>query len=245
MRSDSAVIHVSVSFEGELRDHLHRTPPAATVELTLELPAGLRDVIQSLGVPHPECGAVIVNGEARAWDCRVADGDEISVTPRFPLDAPPAHPRFLLDDHLGKLARHLRMLGLDADHRSGADDADLARRSVAEARTLLTRDRGLLMRAAVRDGRFVREVDPMRQAIEIVESFALDGVVAPLTRCLECNDVLEAAPQEEVDSQVPACAASLHERFGWCPTCRRVYWEGTHVDSLRERIRLILEAAEG
>lgn len=239
------MIHVSVSFEGELADHLDPTPSDATVELTLELPAGLRDVIQSLGVPHPECGAVIVNGETRTWDSRVADGDEISVVPRFPLDVPPARARFLLDDHLGKLARHLRMLGVDADHRSGADDADLARRSVAESRTLLTRDRGLLMRAAVRDGRFIREVDPVRQAIEVVRSFALASVVAPLTRCLDCNDVLEPAPREEVDVQVPAFAASLHERFGWCPTCRRVYWEGTHVDALRERIQLILGSAAG
>ncbi len=239
------MLHISVAFEGELRDHLDRRPPDGVVELTLELPAGLRDVVQSLGVPHPECAAVLVNDVARQWEFRVADGDEISVLPRFPLLEPPTDPRFLLDDHLGKLARHLRMLGLDADHRSGADDADLARRSVAEERTLLTRDRGLLMRAALRDGRFVREVDPMRQAVEVLRSFALVAVVAPLTRCLECNDVLVAAPAEEVDDKVPASAASRHDRFGWCPTCRRVYWEGTHVDSLRERVRLILDGAEG
>ncbi len=239
------MLHVSVTCEGELRDHLERKPSDGIVELTLELPAGLRDVVQSLGVPHPECAAVLVNGVARPWEFRVADGDEISVLPRYPLAEPPIDARFLLDDHLGKLARHLRMLGIDADHRRGADDADLARRSVADERTLLTRDRGLLMRAALRDGRFVREVDPIRQAIEVLRSFALVAEVAPLTRCLECNEVLVPASAEEVGDKVPASAASRHDRFGWCPTCQRVYWEGTHVDSLRERVRLILDGAEG
>ena len=238
------MIRVVILLEGELRDHIDRKSPNERVELTLELPAGLRDVIQSLGVPAPECGAVIVNGEVKPWDTKVADGDQISVKPRFPLDAAPADPRFILDDHLGKLARHLRMLGIDADHGSGVDDAELARRSVAESRVLLTRDRGLLMRAAVLHGRFVREVDPIRQAIEVVRSFALAAGVAPLTRCLECNGVLEPAPQHEVDSRVPPAASSRHDRFGWCSTCRRVYWEGTHVQSLRERIRVILEGAE-
>lgn len=239
------MLRVSISFEGELRDHLDLAQPDRVVHMTLELPAGLRDVVQSLGVPHSECGDVIVNGESRPWDWKVADGDEITAKPRFPLAAPPTDPRFLLDDHLGKLARHLRMLGLDTDHRVGAEDPDLVRQSVAEARTLLTRDRGLLMRTAVRDGRFIREVEPTRQAIEVVRSFALDAVVAPLTRCLECNDTLVPAPSEEVDGRVPAFVGARHDRFEWCPTCRRVYWEGSHVDSLRERIRVILEGADG
>ncbi len=238
------MLEVSVAFEGELRDHLDPTLPDV-VEVTLELPAGLRDVVQSLGVPHPECADVIVNGAVRPWEWRVMDGDEITVTPRFPLAVPPAEPRFLLDDHLGKLARHLRMLGFDADHRTGAEDSDLARRSVAEARTLLTRDRGLLMRAVVRDGRFVREIEPTRQAIEIVRAFALASVVSPLTRCLECNDVLVAAPANEIRERVPESATALHDRFRWCATCRRVYWEGSHVISLQERIRMILEGVNG
>lgn len=234
---------VTVSFAGELRDHLDRATRDGVVRLTLELPAGLRDVVQSLGVPHVECGEVTVNGEAKPWSSNVADGDEISVRARYPLGSPRLDPRFLLDDHLGKLARHLRMLGFDADHEVGADDSDLARRSVAEARMLLTRDRGLLMRAVLRDGRFIRSVEPTDQAIEVVRSFALATVVEPLTRCLECNELLSAASREEVADRVPASAAVRHDRFGLCPTCRRVYWEGTHVDDLRERIRLILEGA--
>ena len=238
------MLQVSLAFEGELCDHLDRLPPDGVVRLALELPTGLRDVIQSQGVPHCECADVVVNGEPTTWATKVSDGDEITVRSRYPLVAAPANPRFLLDDHLRKLAKHLRMLGLDAEHLSGAEDADLARRSVAEARTLLTRDRGLLMRSAVRDGRFVREVEPTLQAIEVVRSFALITVVEPLTRCLECNDVLMAASAEELGGRVPDAAAAAHDRIGWCSTCRRAYWEGTHVGALRERIRVILEAVE-
>ena len=241
----TAVLHVTVSFEGELRDHLEQAPPDGAVALELELPAGLRDVVQSLRVPHPECGVVTVNGDVRSWDSKVADGDEIAVSARYPLAEPPPDRRFLLDDHLGKLARHLRLLGLDVEHEPGVDDAGLARRSVADGRLLLTRDRGLLMRASLREGRFIRSIEPTQQAIEVLRAFALTTEVAPFTRCLECNAVLVTATLEEIADQIPASAANRYDRFRSCPGCRRVYWEGTHVDRLRERIRLILEGGAG
>ena len=239
----AAVLHVTVSFQGELQDHLEQAPPDGVVTLELELPAGLRDVVQSLRVPHPECGVVTVNGDVRPWDSKAADGDEITVSARYPLAAPPRGRRFLLDDHLGKLSRHLRLLGLDTEHYVGVDDAELARRSVADGRILLTRDRGLLMRASLREGRFIRSIEPTQQAIEILRSFALATEVAPFTRCLECNEVLVTATLDEVADRVPASAADRYDRFRSCPGCRRVYWEGTHVDRLRERIRLILEGS--
>lgn len=239
------MLDVTVHVEGELRDHLDRASTGGTVHVTLELPAGLRDIVQSLGIPHVECREVSVNGRRSTWRHTVAEGDEIVLSSRYPLVTPPPDPRFLLDDHLGKLARHVRLLGLDAEHETGADDADLARRSVAESRTLLTRDRGLLMRAVLRDGRFIRAVDPRQQAIEVMRSFALTTVVAPLTRCLECNTMLVAATLEEIADRVPASTAARQDRFQRCPGCRRAYWEGTHTDQLRARARDILEAAGG
>jgi uncharacterized protein with PIN domain len=73
-----------------------------------------------------------------------------------PQRIPGAPLRFLLDVHLGTLARRLRLLGVDTAYEStDIGDAALATRSAAEKRVLLSRDRGLLRRRELWAGAFV------------------------------------------------------------------------------------------
>jgi len=65
--------------------------------------------------------------------------------------------RFVLDNHLGRLAAYLRMLGFDSLYRNDYHDEELARISANQQRTLLTRDRGLLKRNIVVHGYLVRK----------------------------------------------------------------------------------------
>lgn len=79
--------------------------------------ASVKDVLEGLGVPHPEVDLIVVNGESVGFDHAVQDADRIAVFPRFrTLDvaavtrvrqAPPDPVRFVLDVHLGKLARRI------------------------------------------------------------------------------------------------------------------------------------------
>ena len=74
----------------------------------------VKDLIESVGVPHTEVDLVLINGESVEFTRRVNDGDYISVYPVFEsIDIPPVlrvrpaplrETRFLLDAHLGKLA---------------------------------------------------------------------------------------------------------------------------------------------
>jgi uncharacterized protein with PIN domain len=222
---------------GALGDFLSPERRDAEFGAVFELPVGLRDLIQSTGVPHVEVGRVLVGGEEATWDRVVDGGDRIEAFPRYPLAGPTGEMRFLLDVHLGRLARYLRLVGIDAAHDSDAADPALVAASVGQGRVLLTRDRGLLMHAALREGSFVRAIDPIEQAAEVVSRFALGGRLAPFTRCTVCNHVLVDMPKEAAAGRVPDPVLASHGEFQECPGCGRCYWRGSHLPRLEALVR--------
>jgi uncharacterized protein with PIN domain len=215
----------------------HRRNRAFSVEF--ELPIGLRDLIQSTGVPHVELSRIVVNGQDSDWGTRIDDGDLVEARSRYPLAEPPTEASFVLDVHLGRLAHYLRLFGFDTAHRPDTTDPDLIRQSISGSRILLTRDRGLLMWGPLIEGSFVRETDPRQQIEEVVERFALSEVAKPLTRCLVCNGVLQQLSYADAAPLVPGSVAETHTDFTTCPDCGRVYWKGSHY----QRLLAIIEEA--
>ena len=203
----------------------------------------VKDLVESLGVPHVEVGGLLVEGEPAAFDVQVDAGDRVAVypvghelTPSVQLRPPPPDPpRFVADVHLGTLARRLRLLGFDTWYDTDADDAQLAQRSVSDDRILLSRDRGLLMRKVVVHGYCPRSSDPDEQLTEVVARFDLAGRTTAFTRCAACNGRLEPVAKQEVLEQLPPATRREHDTFVRCDRCRQVYWPGTHVDALRDR----------
>ena len=230
---------VAIEFRGSLRDFA-----AASVTVTLALPVGLRDLIQSRGVPHVEVETVLVNGQAAPWEHRIEGGERIVAVSRYPLPKPPGDARFVLDGHLGTLARDLRLLGIDTWYRRAVDDVELATLSVETGRTLLTRDLGLLMRAALRSASYVRTTDPDEQIIEMLGRFRLRELVEPFRRCLACNGVVVAATQAEAAARVDPDIATRFASFRRCPDCGRIYWEGSHHRRLAARVATILTVGD-
>ena len=150
--------------------------------------------------------------------------------------------RFVADGHLGKLTRDLRLLGIDVLYTPLASDAELVACSAAEARALLTRDRRLLMHAAVRDGYYPRSQFAEEQTREVVQRFELRAQLAPFTGCLHCNGLLAAVAKEEVFDALEPLTKIYYETFRRCQNCDRIYWSGSHFDKLRARIeRLVAE----
>lgn len=224
-------------FYAELNDFLPAGSRAKELARRFDVSGSVKDFMESFGVPHTEVDLVIANGCAVDFSYQVRDGDLVSVYPVFEsLDiaavsrvrpAPLRTLRFILDVHLGRLAAYLRMAGLDALYANDASDADLAAAVARERRVLLTRDRQLLMRTEVDRGYWVRATEPRLQLLEIVRRFDLTGAMRPFTRCLQCNTVLEAATRESVFERLPPRVLDKNP-FRICPTCRRVYWEGSH-----------------
>ena len=203
-------------------------------------PATLKDRIEAQGVPHTEVDLILVNGAPADFAQRLEDGDRVSVYPFLalfssPLPLRPPHPRgrFVLDQHLTRLAAYLRLLGLDAAHGPAMDDPELARISATEERILLTRDKGLLMRRMVVHGGFVRATAPRAQVVEVLHRFGAPERIAPFTRCLVCNVLLAPTSREWVLDRLLPGTRDHDYRFLTCPGCRRVYWEGAHYRRMR------------
>jgi len=199
----------------------------------------LGHVVESLGVPLTEVGTLVVDGRAAAPSHVPAAGESIEVRPvERPQQVPGAPLRFLLDVHLGTLARRLRLLGVDAAYEStDIGDPALAARSAAEQRVMLSRDRGLLRRRELWAGAFVYSTRPEEQLRDVLHRFA--PVLRPWTRCTACNGQLRDATKEEVSDQLEHGTRRSYDVFARCGACGRAYWKGAH----HEQLEAIVERA--
>ncbi len=241
-------------FYGLLNDFLPEARRQSAVRYAFWGRPSVKDAIEAQGVPHPEVDLIVANEHPVSFNATLEAGDRVSVYPWIQqMDRPetalrppwPEPLRFVCDGHLGRLARHLRMLGLDTKYDPDWDDEHLARRSDEEDRILLTRDVDLLKRSRVGLGAFVRSTAPKQQFAEVVDRFALDdSALDPFSRCFDCNTLLEPAEAEVVAEEVPPHARRVNEDFRQCPTCETVYWEGTHVDRMRRLMRQVLGTAD-
>lgn len=206
----------------------------------------VKNLIETCGVPHPEIGALFVNGRPVDFDELVQPGDAIEA---FPIvSAPDAHialrpplhdVRFVLDAHLGRLAAYLRMLGYDCLYQNDAHDAELARLAHEEQRILLTRDLGLLKRSIVVYGAFVREIIPSRQIVEVMRRFNLAPAPTVFQRCMRCNSLTTPVNKTEIEHLLEPKTRQYFDTFRRCTACGKIYWQGSHY----ARMQTLLECA--
>ncbi|WP_112469228.1 Mut7-C RNAse domain-containing protein [Streptomyces triticisoli] len=192
----------------------------------------LGHVVESLGVPLTEVGALVVDGREVPVSHvpRAAETVRVRAVAR-PQQVPGAPLRFLLDVHLGTLARRLRLLGVDTAYEStDIGDPALAARSAAEKRVMLSRDRGLLRRRELWAGAFVYSTRPDDQLHDILDRFR--PALVPWTRCTACNGLLQDATKEEVADQLEHGTHRTYDVFARCRDCGRAYWKGAHHDQL-------------
>jgi len=233
-------------FYEELNDFLPRQRRKTAFAHHFRNKASVKDMIESLGVPHTEIDLILVNGESVGFDYAVRNGDRLSVYPVFeamdiaPLvrlrPEPLRQIRFVLDTHLGKLARRLRLLGFDSLYGNCWADDYLAQLSTQGPRILLTRDIGLLKRSQVAHGMFVRNTEINRQVAEIVSRLQLDRRIRPFTRCMRCNGALIGVPAQAVATQVPKRVLATYKHFCRCADCSQIYWQGSHYRQLKQKI---------
>jgi uncharacterized protein with PIN domain len=142
-------------------------------------------------------------------------------------------PRLFVDAMLGRLARWLRLTGYDTLYWREGSDAALAERARAEGRILITRDHQLAARCGVH-ALLVSSETLDAQLIEVRS--ALKGSPKPLTRCPECNGVLEDLAREDARDLVPTYVWQTQSVFRRCSGCERVYWKGTHLPGMLARL---------
>ena len=205
----------------------------------LDLPhdptATVGHLVQSAGVPLTEVGDLVVAGVSVSWQTRLREQDRLDVAVRArpqPLEGPAL---FLLDVHLGALTRRLRLLGVDAAYSKDADDDQLVEQAGREDRVLLSRDRGLLMRRALRRAAFVRGQHPDDQLADFMERF--QPPLQPWSLCVVCGGTLLPVPKAQVADQLEPGTLRTVQQFSQCRSCGHVYWHGAHDARLQQVVR--------
>ncbi len=210
----------------------------------------VKDAIQAIGVPHTEVDLILVNGISVTFDQHLQPGDQISVYPVFEtLDIsdvthlrprPLRTPKFVLDVHLGRLARYLRLAGFDTVYENSFDDNEIIAIANSQKRIILTRDLGILKNDHVTHGYFVRSDDPRMQIREVINYFSLHKLAKPFSRCTRCNGKVRQITRKEAESKVSKRTFMYYRRFYVCTSCGKIYWEGSHVGRMQKFLRELL-----
>jgi uncharacterized protein with PIN domain len=248
------MVRAELRFYAELNDLLPKERRGRSFARSVPLRTSVKDAIEAVGVPHTEVDLVLRDGQSVSFSALLTEDCRLSVFPVFErLDVssvtrvraePLREPRLLLDAHLGRVTKYLRILGLDAAFDERLDDGALAQVSREEKRILVTRDRELLKRTAVTHGCWIRAQTPRAQAAELIDRLDLGSRLAPLTRCLECNVPLVSVSSDSVKHAVPAAVLARHHDFTRCPACCRVYWFGSHVRRMQALVDALRHGLE-
>lgn len=153
--------------------------------------------------------------------------------------------KFIVDHNVGKLAKWLRMIGYDSVFFDSGEDSLMVRQALAEGRIVLTRDTGIMKRRVVSNGRLkailIESEEPERQMQQLLTTFNLIEHSHPFTLCLECNQPLEPRSREEVAERVPPYVYRTQTQYMECPSCHRIYWQGTHWEAMARKLKSLAE----
>lgn len=236
-------LQVRFRFHGSLNEFPLRKKRQPEQTLLLKQGTTVKDAVESMGVPHVETQRFVVNGTLEDQAYRLQHNDQIDVFPfenHFPENTPKS---FVLDVHLGKLARLLRMLGIDAFHQNNVHDKQMVALAGAESRTVLTRDVGLLMHKVLRHGYWLRSQNPEQQLLEVIRMFSLCPLLKPFTRCLACNGGLQPVQKSRILTLLPENTKAVFQEFYQCEQCGKLYWKGSHHGNMERLIHRITSLA--
>jgi len=152
--------------------------------------------------------------------------------------------RFVADNMLGTLAKKLRLLGIDTAYINNADDSELKYLVRSQSRILLSRDVNLTKNlgdlAWLVTGKDVRE-----EFLSIVKRLMpFNDQIELFSRCLECNDLLLPMKPSEAGGKVPPYIYQSKKTFSRCPSCGKIFWEGTHSERMRGEVKWMKKILE-
>lgn len=238
-------------FYEELNDFLPLAKKKQSFSCSFSGNPSVKDIIESLGVPHTEIDLILVNGTSVNFSHKLVNDDNVSVYPVFEsIDIselqhlrpkPLRDPKFVLDVHLGRLAKYLRLCGFDTLYDKNYNDKEIIDISRSEKRIILTRDKGILKNKQVTHGYWIRSIRSDEQLPEVIRRFDLKNALKPFTRCLECNIILEDVDKEMITDRLLPKTKKYYANFKNCPGCNRIYWEGSHFDKMKKITESILE----
>jgi len=246
-RIDVNPFTVRLKLHGDLDFFLRSGARSPGIERSLSEKTSVKDVIESFGLPHPEVDVILINARPVDFDYALTNDADIELYPvvtsspklKYKRLQIAGCDRFVVDGHLGKLARDLRLLGFDVAYDPRAEDRQLLGTMERENRALLTRDRRLLMHAVVKTGYCPRSQNADEQIVEVIRRFDLLGSIAPFTRCISCNASLRKVSKAEIIERLEPLTKIYYDQFQCCTGCGQIYWAGSHFSKLQKRLEKI------
>jgi len=211
--------------------------------------AAIKDIIESLSIPHTEVGKIEKDGEQTTFHHIGVAGEMFHIYP-FSSDTPVLQPTilrpqpfssisFMADDTVRKLRRNMRMAGLNTAAVPHKQLTEIAISATRKQRILVSRNRDLLKCKDVVFGQLVRSGDHVLQLREVFCRYTFAERPTPFSRCLECNNVLQDVKKEEILDQLQPLTRKYYFTFKKCPGCAKIYWHGSHL----EKMQRILDSA--
>ncbi|MEW6387393.1 MAG: Mut7-C RNAse domain-containing protein [Thermodesulfobacteriota bacterium] len=153
--------------------------------------------------------------------------------------------KFIVDLPLGGLAKWLRFLGLNTTVRSLSPGEPTSLPEPAPDTYLLT-GQAVFQRFRRKDILVLAGAGPEAQLEEVVSRLKLSRRhLKPLSRCVRCNDPLVPRPREQVQGQVPDHVFFSQTEFYQCPRCHRLYWPGSHLATIQQKLEQALRRPRG
>lgn len=152
--------------------------------------------------------------------------------------------RYACDAMLKGAARWLRAAGHDAWWRYGVEDGELIERALAERRTVLTSDAGVMDRRPIRRGELPallipRELDPLGAVRLVLATF---GLSPGFPRCMACGGALARIDKESARAEIPPRTFAWLDEFFRCDRCAKLFWRGTHWARIEQRLARLADS---
>lgn len=237
---------IFLTFLGSNRKLLRTEAQNGELRYPLTRRASIKDIIESLGIPHSEAGKIVSGGNELDFHFIPKGMERIEVHPftrLIPVTSPTllrpepfSSLRFMVDINALKLGRNLRMIGLDTaivPDGSLTEIADEANRSQC---ILLTRNRELLKIRSVVFGQLLHSELHQVQLQEVCERYAVDSLIKPFSRCLSCNGLLQPVAKDAILHLLEPLTKKYYNEFRQCLLCGKVYWRGSHHEKMARLI---------
>lgn len=238
-----------IRLSGHLRQLVKMNPGDEELFYPLTRRASLKDIIESLNIPHTEIGRIMYRDRGLSFRYIPHESMSITVLP-FTSDTirslpnelwPACHKnlRFIIDKNVLKLGRLLRMAGIDTALIPELTRYEIGYLASEQERIILTRDRELVKCGSVVFGQLLRSTDSDEQFYEVVKRFQPLIQFKPFCRCMECNGVIQTVDKKSIIDRLKPLTRKYYNEFSICRDCQKLYWKGSHYNQMAEKLRWV------
>lgn len=237
---------VYLKFHNDFQMLLPKIQTGKVVKYALKRRASLKDIIESLGVPHTEVAQILLKNSELGFDFIPVGGEEIKIQPfsdemsvfssTLLRPQPIFTLKFMVDINVQKIARNLRIIGLDTTMVPDMRLVEIGKVATSQQRILITRNRELLKCNTVLHGHLLRSENHVIQLEEVVKRYRLKPHIKPFTRCITCNGDLKSISKQAIYDRLEPLTRKYFNSFKMCSDCGKIYWQGSHHDHMRQLV---------